>query len=78
MLGYLCAGLAIQDYLDPTFLKAAEELKYMALLVVLMRAGLAIRLAEMNANKVVVLLFSTVPYLSEFLVWLYAGNMYFT
>ena len=50
----------------------------MALLIVLMRAGLAIRLVEINANKAVVFLFSTVPYLSEFMVWLYAGNVFFS
>ncbi len=82
IIGFILAGLGIQNILSPMFLKGAgfpypapaSELKTLALIVVLMRAGLAINFDEIYSTSIPTFLLATIPYLGEFFMWTYAGK----
>jgi hypothetical protein len=85
IIGFLLAGLGIQNILNPMFIKGAgypypspaSEIKTVALVIVLMRAGLATKLDEIYQNSVASIALSTIPYFCEFFVFLYAGQKVF-
>ena len=86
IIGFLLVGLGIQNILSPMFLKGAgfpfpspaSELKLIALVIVLMRAGLAIKFDEIVTYAVGTTLFSIIPYMAEFFAFMYIGKTYFT
>jgi Kef-type K+ transport system membrane component KefB len=86
IIGFLLVGLGIQNILSPMFLRGAgfpfpspaSELKLIALVIVLMRAGLAIKFDEITANAVPTFLLCTIPYMAEFFAFMYIGKTYFT
>jgi len=83
IVGFLLAGFFIQNVLNPIFLQGtgypypspASELKVLALIIVLMRAGLAIKFEEIRKNLSATLSLSTFPYICEVLVWLFVGRI---
>lgn len=85
IIGFLLMGLGIQNILNPMFLKGAgfpypspaSELKLIALVIVLMRAGLEIKIDEIYANGLTTFLLSTVPYMIEFFTFMYYGAQFF-
>lgn len=85
IIGFLLMGLGIQNILNPMFLRGAgfpypspaSELKLIALVIVLMRAGLEIKIDEIYANGLSAFLFSTVPYMIEFFTFMYYGAQFF-
>lgn len=86
IIGFLLVGLGIQNILSPMFLRGAgfpypspaSELKLIALTIVLMRAGLAIKFDEISANALATFLLCTIPYMVEFFAFMYIGKSYFT
>ena len=86
IIGFLLVGLGIQNILNPMFLKGAgypypspaSEIKLIALVIVLMRAGLAIKFDEIVTYAVGTTLFSIIPYMAEFFAFMYIGKTYFT
>jgi hypothetical protein len=86
IIGFLLIGLGIQNILSPMFLKGAgfpfpspaSEIKLIALVIVLMRAGLAIKFDEITANAIPTFLLCTFPYMAEFFAFMYIGKTYFT
>jgi len=85
IIGFLLTGLGIQNILSPMFLKGAgypypspaSEIKLLALIIVLMRAGLAIKFDEISKNSLATTLLSIVPYMSEFFAFMYVGVVIF-
>eukprot|EP01041_Mallomonas_annulata_P001187 gene1187-2311_t len=85
IVGFLLAGLSIQNILNPMFLRGvgypypspASELKLIGLIIVLMRAGLAVNFKEIHDNLQTTTVLSIIPYLGEFFVWLYVGSVFF-
>jgi hypothetical protein len=85
IIGFLLVGLGIQNILNPMFLKGAgfpfpspgNELKTIALIIVLMRAGLSIKFDEIYATALPTLLLCTLPFLTEFFLWMYVGQTFF-
>jgi hypothetical protein len=85
IIGFLLVGLGIQNILSPMFLKGAgypypspaSEIKLVALVIVLMRAGLAIKFDEIAANALATTLLSVLPYIAEFFAFMYIGKTYF-
>jgi len=85
IVGFLLAGLGIQNTLSLMFLKGAgypypspaSELKTIALIIVLMRAGLSIKFDEIWNNGTATFILSTLPYFAEFFIWLYVGQLFF-
>ncbi len=72
IVGFICAGIMLQNYIDPTFLSlGSTEIKKLALLIVLMRAGLSIKVKEVRRTQLASALLSSVPYFCEFLSWLF-------
>ena len=86
IIGFLLVGLGIQNILNPMFLKGAgfpypspaSEIKLIALVIVLMRAGLAIKFEEILANSMATFLLCTLPYIAEFFAFMYIGKTFFT
>ena len=86
IIGFLLAGVSIQNVLNPMFLKGsgypfpspASELKTIALVIVLMRAGLSIKFDEIYATAYPTLLLCTIPYFMEFLMWMVFGPCFFS
>ncbi len=75
IVGFICAGIMLQNYIDPDFLSVGStELKKLALLIVLMRAGLSIKVKEVRRTQLASALLSTVPYFCEFLSWLFLAS----
>lgn len=68
IIGFLLGGIAIQNYLDRSFLQS-DELRKIALTIVLMRAGLAVKLKEIYRNKIATVTLSLLPYCAEFMSW---------
>lgn len=74
IIGFLLAGYAIQNCISPMFLKGAgypfpspaDEMKRVALIIVLMRAGLAIKFDEIKKNLFPTIMLCLVPLLGEF------------
>jgi hypothetical protein len=60
------------------FPSPASEIKLIALVIVLMRAGLAIKFDEITANAIPTFLLCTFPYMAEFFAFMYIGKTYFT
>ena len=85
IIGFLLIGLGIQNILNPMFLRGAgfpfpspaSELKLIALVIVLMRAGLAIKFDEIYANGLATFLLCSLPYMAEFFTFMYVGQTYF-
>jgi NhaP-type Na+/H+ or K+/H+ antiporter len=85
IIGFLLAGVGVQNILSPMFLKGAgfpypspaSELKTIALVIVLMRAGLSTRLDEIYRSSVASLTLSTLPYFGEFFMFMYVGHKIF-
>jgi hypothetical protein len=81
IIGFLLTGLGIQNILSPMFLRGAgfpfpspaSELKKIALVIVLMRAGLSINFTEIIQNASATTALSILPYLAEFFIILYYG-----
>jgi hypothetical protein len=85
IIGFLLTGYGIQNILSPMFLRGAgfpfpspaSELKLIARVIVLMRAGLAIKFDEIFANGLAMSLLTLVPYFAEFFAFLYVGKHFF-
>jgi hypothetical protein len=78
IVGYICAGIAIQNFLDRSFLiHGSSELKKISLLVVLMRAALSLRVKDVWRDKAVTSTLSTIPFLCEFSCWMLVGSWFF-
>lgn len=85
IIGFLLAGVGIQNFMSPMYLKGAgfpypspaSEIKLIALTIVLMRAGLAIKFDEIMATGPVTAVFCCIPYFCEFFLWMYAGQTFF-
>jgi len=85
IVGFLLAGVGIQNFLNLMFLKGAgypfpspaSELKNIALIIVLMRAGFALHVGEIKKTLVASISLCTLPYFCEFFFWLYCGKVYF-
>lgn len=85
IIGFLLIGLGIQNIISPMFLKGAgfpypspaSEIKLIALTIVLMRAGLAIKFEEIQANGLMIFLLCIIPYIAEFFVFMYFGKTFF-
>jgi Kef-type K+ transport system membrane component KefB len=81
IIGFLLAGVGIQNFLNPMFLKGAgfpfpspaSELKLIALIIVLMRAGLSIKFEELQQFAVPTACLALIPYLAEFFIFMYVG-----
>jgi Kef-type K+ transport system membrane component KefB len=81
IIGYLLVGLGMQNFLSPMVLKGvgfpypsvASELKTLALILVLMRAGLAVDMNDIKSAAVPTLCLSIIPYISEFFGFMYTG-----
>jgi NhaP-type Na+/H+ or K+/H+ antiporter len=74
--GFICAGAMLQNYLDPAFLLVGStEIKKTALLIVLMRAGLSIKVKEVHRTRVESSVLGTVPYLFEFFAFMFLGPL---
>jgi hypothetical protein len=86
IIGFLLAGFAVQNILSPMFLKGPgypypsvnSEMKLVALIIVLMRAGLAIKLGEIKANLVPTIVLCFIPYMGEFFTIMYSGKALLT
>ena len=75
IVGFICAGIMLQNYIDPAFLSmGSTEIKKLALLIVLMRAGLSIKVKEVRRTQLASSLLSSVPYTCEFLSWLFIAS----
>lgn len=85
VVGFLLAGLAMQNILSPMFLKGAGfpfpspggELKSIALIIILMRAGLSIKFDELRKTSAVTFFMCFIPYLGEFFTFMYLGESVF-
>ena len=78
VLGYICAGVGLQNYLNADFLiSGTHEIKTISLIIVLMRAGFSLRVRDFYANRLPTLLLASVPFGCEFAVWLFAGHLFF-
>lgn len=85
IIGFLLIGLGIQNIISPMFLKGAgfpypspaSEIKLIALTIVLMRAGLAIKFDEIMSNGLLTFLLCLIPYMAEFFTFMYFGKTYF-
>lgn len=78
VLGYIMAGLAMQNFLDPTLLlTGCREVKTLCLVIVIMRAGLSLRVRDFYANQLSTLVMSSIPFCGEFCVWMFLGRHYF-
>lgn len=85
IIGFLLAGLGIQNILNPMFIKGAgfpfpspaSEIKLLALIIVLMRAGLSIKFDEIKATAVPTFLLCLIPYMAEFFAWMFIGKEIF-
>lgn len=81
LLGMLLSGILLGPYVfdmisSDVFL-VSLEIRYMALVVILLRAGLSLRLEELKETKIVILLLSFVPALIEILGALILGPILF-
>ncbi len=85
IIGYLFAGLGIQNIIHPMVLKGpgfpfpsvSSELKLIALIIIIMRAGLSIKYKEMHASGLLTSLLCIIPYFCEFILWLFVGAAVF-
>jgi len=78
VLGYIMAGIALQNFLDPTLLlTGSREVKTLCLVIVIMRAGFSLRVRDFYANQLSTLVLSSVPFFGEFCVWMFLGVYYF-
>jgi len=78
VLGYILAGITIQNFLDPTLLRTgSSEVKTLCLVIVIMRAGFSLRVRDFYANQLSTLMLSSVPFFGEFCVWMFLGQYYF-
>jgi hypothetical protein len=75
IVGFICAGVMLQNYLDPAFVDiGSTEIKKTALLLVLMRAGLSIKVKEVRRTLLASSVLSSLPYLFEFCAFLFLGR----
>jgi len=85
IVGFILVGLGIQNILNPMFIKGAgfpfpspaSEIKLIALVIVLMRAGLSIKFEEIYATSLSTTLLCMIPYMTEFFAWVYIGKSIF-
>jgi hypothetical protein len=81
ILGYVLVGLGLQNFLNPMVLKGVgfpypsleSEIKQLCMTVVLMRAGLAVDLADIKNAMVPCVVYSLLPYMAEFFGFMYTG-----
>ena len=69
---FVCVEFAGYPFPSP-----ASELKLIALIIVLMRAGLAIKFDEIMANGLMTSLLCVIPYFAEFFTFMYYGQIIF-
>lgn len=82
IVGFLLTGLGIQNILNPMVLKGAgfpypspaSELKTFALIIIIMRAGLSVKIEELINNWKMTSMLCIIPYFCEFITWLYIGK----
>lgn len=85
VIGFLFAGVAIQNYMNPLFLKGpgfpfpapAAEIKNIALIIVFIRAGLSLKLREIQHNWLPTICLFILPFIVEFITWIFVGPSYY-
>lgn len=81
IIGYILIGIGIQNFLSPMILKGpgfpypsfSSEAKTFALVIVLLRAGLAIELDAIRREWVANICLSCIPYMCEFFAFCFVG-----
>jgi solute carrier family 9B (sodium/hydrogen exchanger), member 1/2 len=86
VIGFLLAGLCIQDYVNPGLIHGCggngphaapfSEFRTLALIVVLMRAGMTLKLKDVFDKGVLAVSLAIVPYFAEFAVEYSASKLY--
>mmetsp|Transcript_13040 Transcript_13040/g.13497 ORF Transcript_13040/g.13497 Transcript_13040/m.13497 type:complete len:721 (+) Transcript_13040:170-2332(+) len=86
VIGFLLAGLAIQDYINTGLIKGCggngpkvtpfSEFRTLALIVVLMRAGLTLKVKDITDKGLLAILLAIVPYFAEFAVEYAASSLF--
>ena len=81
MIGMLCAGIILGPYvfdlIDGSILTISSELRQIALIVILIRAGLSLDLNDLKKIGRTALLLSFVPALFEFVVITFMAPLFF-
>jgi solute carrier family 9B (sodium/hydrogen exchanger), member 1/2 len=86
VIGFLLAGLCIQDYINTGLISGCggngpkstpfSEFRSLALIVVLMRAGMTLKLKDVVSKGVLAVSLAIVPYFAEFAVEYAASKLY--
>lgn len=86
IIGFLLAGLCIQDYINKGLISGCggngpkatpfAELRTLALIVVLMRAGMTLKLKDVIDKGVIAVSLAVVPYFAEFAVEYSASRLF--